>query len=121
AEVVLARVVRAVGEPEADDRRAELPGDLDALQAVVEGESPHARIGMTHAPEPVVVLAEEVRVDRADADAALLGVAPQRLPVVDAVPGDVEGDGRAAAREPVHEGRVVDALPHAAGRARPGV
>ena len=36
AQIVLAGVVRAVGEPEADRGRADLARDLDALAAVLE-------------------------------------------------------------------------------------
>src|SRR5207244_2994266 len=119
AQVVLARVVRAVREPEADELRAELLGDRDALEAVVEGLPADARVWIADAAEPVLVLAEQVRVDRADADPALLCVPPKRAPVVDAIPGDVEGHARTTAGEAVHERRVVDPLPGGAGRAGP--
>ena len=121
AQIVLAGVVRPVGEPEADDRGAELLRDLDALAAVVERLRAHARVGVTDAPEPVRVVAEQVRIDRADPDALLLRVTAERLPVVDAVPRDVQRDGRAAAGEPVHERGVVDPLPDGTGGARPGI
>ena len=121
AKVVLPGIVRPVGEPEADRRRAELLGDLDALSAVGERLRANALVGMAEASQPVVVIAEEVGVDRADPDALLLGVASQRAPVVDPVPGDVKRDGRTAAGESVHERRIIDPLPDGARGTRPGV
>jgi hypothetical protein len=86
-------------------------------------------VGVTEAAEPVGIVSEQIRVDRADANPLLLGVARERRVVVHRVPGDVEGDARAAAGEPVHERRVVDPLEHVARgtgprvdvEARPGV
>ena len=119
AQVVLAGVVRPIGEPEADDRRADLLRDLDALAAVLHRLRAHARVRVADAPEPVLVLAEQVRVDRADPDAPAGGVVAERGPVVDTVPGDVERDGRAAAGEAMDERGVVDPLPDGAGGTGP--
>ena len=99
---------------------ADLLRDLDALAAVVERLRAHVRVGMAEAPEPVLVLAEQVRVDRADPDAAAGGVVAERGPVVDAVPRDVQRDGRAAAGQAMDERGVVDPLPDGAGGAGPG-
>jgi hypothetical protein len=121
AEVVLTRIVRSVGEPEADDRRADLLRDLHALAAVRERLRAHLRVGMTQAPEPVRVVSEQIRIDRADPDAALAGVVAERGPVVDAVPRDVQRHRRARAGEAVDERGVVDPLVDGAGRAGPGV
>ena len=49
-------------------------GDLDALEAVVERLRADRGVGMAEAAEPVVVVAEQVRVDGADADAEPLRV-----------------------------------------------
>ena len=69
SQVVLPRVVRSVGEPKADDLRAEPACDLDALEAVVECAAPNGRVGIGEASEPIGVVSEEVRVDCADPDA----------------------------------------------------
>ena len=119
-EVVLARVVRAVGEPEADRGRSDLAGDLDALEAVLERLPANRLVRVAQAAEAVGVIAEDVRVDRADAQTLLLGEAAKLAPVVDPIPGHMERDRGAAAGEPVDERRVGDPLPHVAGRARPG-
>src|SRR5205085_12331026 len=52
---------------------------------------------------------------------ARLGVGAERGPVVDAVPGHVDRDARAAARQLVDERGVRDPLPDGAGGARPRV
>ena len=121
AQVVLARVVRPVGEPEADDRGADLLRDLDALDAVLERLRAHGGVGVAEAAEPVVVVAEQVRVDGADADAEPLGVAAQLGPVVDAVPRHVDRDARADAGQLVDERRVGELLPDVPRRTRPRV
>src|SRR5262249_31675082 len=121
AEIVLAWIVRSVGEPEAEDRGADAAGDLDALAAVVECPCTHLLVRVAQAPEPVVVVAERVRVDRADPESALGCVLRQSGPVVDAVPGDVESDGRAAPGQAVDECGVVDPLPDGPGGPRPRI
>src|SRR5262249_36394114 len=55
AEVVLPRVVRAVGEPETEGRGADAAGDLDALAAVVERPGAHLVVGGAETPEPELV------------------------------------------------------------------
>ena len=86
------------------------------------------RVGVRDRAELVVGVLEEVRVDRADAQPALLDVRAARQ-VVDRVPREVQRDGGRGAGQPVHLGGVVDALEHVArapgllegGEARPGV
>jgi hypothetical protein len=53
AQVVLAWIVRPVGQPEADDRGADLLRDLDALAAVLERLRAHTFVRVAEAPEPV--------------------------------------------------------------------
>ena len=65
-EVVLARVVGAVGEPQRLRGRAERVRDLHALEQVVGRLAAHAGIGVRDRAELVVRVLEEVRVDRAD-------------------------------------------------------
>ena len=120
AQIVLSWIVRAVGKPETDDRGADLLRDLQALAAVLERLLAHTFVRMAQAPEPVRVVPEEVRVDRPDSDAAIGCVPAQGRPVVDAVPRDVECDRRAATRQALDEGGVVDSLPDGAGGAGPG-
>ena len=81
----------------------------------------NAGVRVAEAAEPVLVRAEEVRVDRADADALLLRVLAERAVVVRRVPGDVQRDRGAAAGQAVDERRVREPLVHGARGARPGV
>src|SRR5262245_8207099 len=67
AQVILTWIVRSVGEPEADDRRADLGSDLHALQAVPYRPLSNSGVRMTDAPEAVPIVAEQVEVDCADA------------------------------------------------------
>src|SRR6202040_1364206 len=69
-QVVLARIVRSVGQPQADDRGADLARNFDTLAAVRQRLRTHARVGIADAPEAVRILAEEIRVDRANSDAS---------------------------------------------------
>src|SRR5204863_3784839 len=92
-----------------------------ALAAVFERACATAGVRVAEAAEPVLVRAEEVRVDRADADALLLRVLAERAVVVRRVPGDVQRDRGAAAGQAVDERRVREPLVHGARGARPGV
>src|SRR5262249_8955515 len=89
-ERVLARVVRAVREPEADDRRPQLVRDRDALAAVIERARSYEGIRIAEAPERVRVVAEEVGIDRADPDPVRVRIVAESAPVVDEIPRNVE-------------------------------
>ena len=121
SEVVLARIVRPIREPEADDARSELLRDVDAFAAMAQSARADGHVGVAQAAEAVLVVAEEIRVDRPYANTLLLSEASQLPVVVNGVPGDMERDGRAAAGEPVHERRVGDPLADRAGGAGPRV
>ena len=116
-DAVLAGVVGAVGEPEAQDGRAGGRADLDALQQVVGGLAADRRVRVADAAEPVVVVLEHVGVDRADPDAGVGRVLGQIAVVVHPVPRDVQGDARRDPGEPVHGRGVVDLLVRVAGHA----
>jgi hypothetical protein len=92
-DVVLARVVGAVGEPQLEVARAGLVHDVDALEEVVDRLAPDPRVGVADAAEHVVVVLEDVRVDRAERHALLRRVPRQVGVVVDLVPRDVQRDG----------------------------
>src|SRR5204862_7861351 len=96
AEVVLAGIVRAVGKPEADRRRAHLLRDLDAIAAMPQRLSADGGIRVAEASEAVGVVAEKVRVDRPDPHSLLLGVAAELRVVLVGIPRDVVRHARAA-------------------------
>ena len=110
ADVVLARVVRPVREPQLEVPRAGRVHDVDAGEEVVQRLAAHARIRVAHAAEHVVVVLEDVRVDRAQADAEVGRVTRQVGVVVDAIPRDVERDARRDPGEAVDLCRVGDLL-----------
>src|SRR5207247_3198416 len=119
AQVVLAGIVRSVGQPEADDRGADLLCDLDGLAAVVERLRANTVVRVAQASEPVRVVAEEIRIDRPDPEASVGRIVAERRPVVDPIPGNVQRDRRAATGQAVDECGIVDPLPDGAGGARP--
>ena len=116
-EGVLARVVRAVGEPQGEDVGARLARDLDAFEEVVRGLPAHARVRVADAAELVLGLLEEVGVDGPDAQSQGLGVAFQFAVVVDPVPRDVDRHRGTHAGELVHLRRVGELLERVAGHA----
>ena len=65
ADVVLAGVVRPVREPQLEIARPGRVHDVDAGEEMVERLPADARIRVADAPEHVVVVLEDVRVDRA--------------------------------------------------------
>jgi hypothetical protein len=120
AQVVLARVVRPVREPQGLRARAERRRDLHALEHVRHGLLAHARLRVRERAELVVGVLEEVRVHRADGQARGLDVRAQLRVVVDRVPREVQRHRPGRPREPVHLGGVLDALEHVARAPRLG-
>ena len=119
AQVALARVVRAVGQPDLEVAAAGDVHDVDALER--GGAIALARIRSStwrQAAELVVVVLERVRVDRAEPDAEVVGVRAQLVEVVDPVPRDVQRDRRGQAGEAVDLGGVGELLLDGARRAR---
>ena len=94
-----------------------------------DGTAANARVRMTEAPELVVRVLEEIRVDRAEPQAELLRPHTQVVQVVDPVPREVQRDRPRDPGQPVHLGRVLELLErvsrHAGlrehGEAGPGV
>ncbi len=109
-DVVLARVVGAVGEPQLQVLRAGRVHDVDALQQVRQRLLAHPRVGVADAAEPVVVILEDVGVDGADFDAVALGVRREGRVVVNLVPRDVHRHARGDAGVLVHLRGVVGLL-----------
>jgi hypothetical protein len=73
---------------------------------------------VAHAPELVVVVLEDVGVDRADPGADALGVRAERRVVIDLVPRDVHGHAGRDAGVLVHLGGVLGLLERVTGHAR---
>jgi hypothetical protein len=117
AQVVLARVVGAVGQPQLQVGGAGLPHDLDALGVVLYGLAADRLVGVRERAELVVVVLEQVRVDAADLHAEVGGVLGELAEVVDLVPRDVQGDPRGDAGVLVHLRRVFELLVGVAGDA----
>ena len=88
----MARVIRAVAEPEAHCWRSHLGGDLNALEEVIGGLAADLGVRVAYAPEAVIVFLEHVGVYGADPNAEIRGVLCQLRVIVDPVPGDMEGD-----------------------------
>ena len=109
-DVVLTRVVRAVGEPQLQVAGPGRVHDVDTLEQVVRRLPPYPRIGVGDTAQLVVVVLEHVAVDRAEPDALSLRVRRQRRVVVHLVPGDVQRDARSDAGVLVHHRGVGDLL-----------
>ena len=116
--IVLAGVVGAVGEPELERGGAGGVHHVDALEQVAEGLAAYRRVGVADAAEFVVVVLEHVGVDHPDAQSEIGGVSGQGRVVLDPVPRDVQGDGRAHAGRPVHLRGVRELLPGVSRHAR---
>jgi hypothetical protein len=110
ADVILAGIVRAVREPELQVPGAGRVHDVDARQQVVERLSAHPAVRIADTAQHVVVVLEDIRVDRAEADALVRGVPRQVRVVVNLVPRDVERHARRNPGEAVDLGGVGDLL-----------
>jgi hypothetical protein len=99
------------------------------FEQVVGGLAPDPRIRVRHRAQHVVVVLEDVRVDRPDPQPALDRVLGQLAVVLDAVPGDVQRHAAGHAGVLVHLPGVRDLLEGVSGNAllrehleaRPGV
>src|SRR4029079_15860016 len=101
-------------EPDLEVARPGLVHHVDAGEVVLDRLAPDPRVGVGDAAELVVVVLEGVAVDRAEADAEVLGVRAELPEVVDVVQGDVQRDRRGETGEPVHGRGVGDLLLHRA-------
>jgi hypothetical protein len=117
-DVVLARVVGAVGEPQFEVGRSGGVHDVDALEQVGHGLLAHPWVGVADAAQLVVVVLEDVGVDGADTDPEVAGVPGQRSVVIDLVPGNVHRHAGGDAGEPVNLGRVFGLLPRGTRHSR---
>jgi hypothetical protein len=118
ADVLLARVVRPVGEPDLEVAGSGRVHDVDARQVVVDRLPPDDRVGVRERAGLVVVVLERVRVDRAEGHPLRRGEVAESCVVVHPVPGDVQRDRRGQPGELVHRRRIRDLLLDGARRAR---
>src|SRR6201999_3947576 len=101
ADVLLARVVGSVGEP---DLEVDGPGgihDVDALEVMVDRLLADLRIDVCERPELVVVTPNGVRIDRSQLDAVIPGEGTEGRVVIDLVPRNVKRDRGRQRREVV--------------------
>jgi hypothetical protein len=110
AHVVLAGVVRPLGEPDLQIAGARGIHHVDAGEVVVDRLAADALVVVGEGAELVVLVLEGVRVDRAQLHAEVFGMAAEGAEVVDEVPRDVERDGRGQSRQTVHLGGIRDLL-----------
>ena len=75
---------------------------------VVDRLGPDPIIDVGEAPEFVVLVLKGVGVDRAETHAQVLCIETELVVVVDAVPGNVQGDKRGCASEAVYLRRIGD-------------
>src|SRR5215831_15501629 len=119
AKVILPWVVRAIRQPQADDVRANLLRDVDALDHMLDGPLSHLRIEVTQAAEAIHFLLEEIRVDRPDLQPKTAGVLFHFLPIVYFVPRNVYGDAGTDAGDSLHLGGIRQLFPQCRGCPRP--
>src|SRR5207245_1465636 len=98
-QIILPRVVGAIGEPQAEQARANRLRNLHALHQVRHRALAHRGIGMADAAQPVDIVLEDVGIHRADTHPALSRIRHQARPVVHPVPGYVDGHRRAYGRQ----------------------
>lgn len=117
AQIGLARVVRALGEPDLEVAAARGIHHVDAGEVVIDRLLPDRRVLVREGAELVVVVLERVRVDRAEGDAVVLRVLAQVVERVDQVPRDVQRDRWRECGVGVHLRGIRDLLPGIARRA----
>jgi hypothetical protein len=121
-QVVLPGKVRAVGKPQAENVAVDLGHDLAAFQHVIQRPLLDAGIGVAKRAELVLVILEDIGVDRADGDAAFLRILAHGgvILVGGLIPGNVNGNRRRHAGQLVHHSSVVQLLLCSRRRPPPG-
>ena len=120
AQVALAGVVRAVGEPDLQVAAAGDVHDVDALEVVGDRLGPDALVDVGQAAELVVVVLEGVGVDRAETHSEVLCDAAELVVVVHLVPRDVQSHRGGETGQLVHLRRIRQLLLDRARRAGRG-
>ncbi|MCY1217031.1 hypothetical protein D9M72_289300 [compost metagenome] len=118
AHVVLARVVRAVRQPDLQVPRAGGVHDVDAFEVVVDRTATDRFVRGRQGTELVLVILEGVRVDGAQAHAQACRILAQCGVVIHLVPRNMQRNGGRQARQFVDFGGVRDLLLHGPGSAR---
>src|ERR1700674_4132337 len=119
AQVILSGIIGAISQPQADHVRVNLLRDVDALDYMRDRLLAHSPVEMAQAAEAVRVILKEVRIHSTNTHAELPGVFLHGLPVIFSIPGNVDGNSRADARDLLHLSRVGQFLAQIAGRPRP--
>ena len=120
AKAVLPGIIRPIGEPERQIAGAGFLHNFDAFQHVLHGHPANRGIGMADGAKFVGLILEDVRIDGADADAQLIGVLFQRVPVIHTIPRDVQRHRRRHTGEAVHHGGIGQLLFDCTRSAGPG-
>jgi hypothetical protein len=92
ADVALAWVVGAVGEPDLQVAGSGGVHDVEALEVVVDGFLAYGWVGVGEAAELVGLVLEGIGVHGAERETKIGGVAAQDCVVVGLVPGNVQGN-----------------------------
>lgn len=108
ANVLSARIVGAIGEPEGDVAAFDCCGDVDAVENVFESGFADLRVGISEGSEFIDLILKEVGVDGAGTDACFVCEGCDFRSVVVEVPEDVEREGGADAGDAIHLGRVAE-------------
>src|ERR1700680_1861287 len=119
AQVILSGIISAISQPQADNARTNLLRNVDALDYMRDRLFAHSPVEMAQAAETVRVILKEVGIHSTNTQAELPGVFLHGTPVIFSIPGNVDGNSRADARDLLHLGRVGQLLAQIAGRPRP--
>jgi hypothetical protein len=118
-DVVLARIVRAVCEPEREVPALRPPAQFDRIEAVLNRPPAHLGVPVSEAAIFIALVLEDVGVDRPDPHARLFGALRDLLvESLREVPEHVDRDARADAGEPVHLAGVGELVFHRPGGGR---
>src|SRR5690348_16172264 len=118
-EIILPSIIRAIGQPQADDIRADGLCDLDALQHMLDRSLSYPIVKMAQTPETVDIVLKEVRIHGPDMHAKFTCICLHGIPIIFLVPGYVNCDTRAYTSHMMYLGRICKLLAQVARCPRP--
>ncbi len=120
SQIVLSGIIGTIGQPQTYNRGAKRTGDIDTLQHMLDGLAAYGWIAMAQTAQPIHVLLKQIWVDRTNRQAQLFCRSCHVAIVIDSIPGNMDGDGRANASNALHLGGVREFFIDSARRTRPG-
>src|SRR5579872_5011360 len=117
--VILAGIIRAIGQPEAYHVGANNLRNADAVQDMFYSLLAYLPVEMGQAAKTIYVFLKEIRIDCTNMQPKRTGIVLDSRPVILLIPGNVDGDTRTYACDELNLSRIRQLLVQISGCPRP--